>query len=297
MLRRPTAIKLLRAENAQSPRAIRRFQREVQLTCQLSHPNTIEIFDYGQTPAGLFYYAMEYLDGFTLKAFVALTGPVEPARVVHILVQACCSLEEAHANGLLHRDIKPSNLMLTRRGGVPDTLKVLDFGLVMDIAGEPDAAEEALDTIAGTPMYLAPEAILSSKAATPQADLYALGAVGYFLLTGTTVFPEGDMAEVLAHHLSDEPEFPSVRLGRKLPADLEYVIMACLAKDPADRPDGARVLAEMLRACDCGSWSREDAQLWWDEYAEAAKAEVADEPLGETGAPSAIEIVVGATRG
>jgi serine/threonine-protein kinase len=180
---------------------------------------------------------------------------------------------------------------------VPDTLKVLDFGLVMDIAGEPDAAEEALDTIAGTPMYLAPEAILSSKAATPQADLYALGAVGYFLLTGTTVFPEGDVAEVLAHHLSDEPEFPSVRLGRKLPADLEYVIMACLAKDPADRPDGARVLAEMLRACDCGSWSREDAQLWWDEYAEAAKAEVADEPLGETGAPSAIEIVVGATRG
>jgi len=297
MLRRPTAIKLLRAENAQSPRAKRRFQREVQLTCQLSHPNTIEIFDYGQTPAGLFYYAMEYLDGFTLKAFVALTGPVEPARVVHILVQACGSLEEAHANGLLHRDIKPSNLMLTCRGGVPDTLKILDFGLVMDIAGEADAAEEALDTIAGTPMYLAPEAILSSKAATPQADLYALGAVGYFLLTGMTIFPEGDMAEVLAHHLSDEPEFPSVRLGRKLPEDLEYVIMACLSKDPADRPDGAHVLAEMLGACDCGSWSREDAQLWWDEYAEAAKAEVADGPLGETGAPSAIEIDVGATRG
>jgi len=297
MLRRPTAIKLLRAENAQSLRATRRFQREVQLTCQLSHPNTIEIFDYGQTPAGIFYYAMEYLDGFTLKAFVSLTGPVEPARVVHILAQACGSLEEAHAHGLLHRDIKPSNLMLTCRGGVPDTLKVLDFGLVLDIAGDPDADEEASDTIAGTPMYLAPESILSSKAATPQADIYALGAVGYFLLTGMTVFPEGDMTEVLAHHLSDEPEFPSARLGRKLPEDLEYVIMACLSKDPAERPDGARALAQMLRACDCGSWSLEDAQLWWDEYGEAAKAEVGDGHVADTGAPSAIEIVVGATRG
>jgi tRNA A-37 threonylcarbamoyl transferase component Bud32 len=297
MMRRPTAIKLLRAENAQSLRAQRRFQQEVQLTCQLSHPNTIEIFDYGRTPEGLFYYAMEYLDGFTLKALVSRTGCVEPARVIHILVQACGSLEEAHANGLLHRDIKPSNIMLTCRGGVPDTLKILDFGLVKNIAGERDAVDEESGSIAGTPMYLAPESILSSEAATPQADLYALGAVGYFLLSGTTVFPEGNVTEVLARHLNEEPEFPSVRLGRKLPEDLEYVVMACLSKDPAERPESARVLAEMLRACDCASWSVEDARLWWDEYGEAAKAGIADGQVGETAAPSAIEIVVGATRG
>jgi len=183
MLRRPTAIKLLRAETTQNLRAQNRFQREVQLTCQLTHPNTIEIFDYGRTPEGLFYYAMEYLDGFTLQALVSLAGPVAPERVVHILIQACGSLEEAHAHGLLHRDIKPTNIMLTRRGGVPDTVKILDFGLVQDLGGE----REEGDVIVGTPMYLAPESILSSDAGTPQADLYALGAVGYYLLTGTTV--------------------------------------------------------------------------------------------------------------
>jgi len=296
MLRRPTAIKLLRAENAQNLRAQRRFQREVQLTCQLSHPNTIEIFDYGRTPAGIFYYAMEYLDGFTLNALVSLAGPVEPARVVHILVQACGSLEEAHTSGLLHRDIKPANLMLTCRGGVPDTLKILDFGLVKDLTGDASAGEDESNTIAGTPMYLAPESILSSEASTPQSDIYALGAVGYYLLTATTVFPPGDVAEVLARHLNEEPEFPSTRLGRQLPEDLEYVIMACLSKDPDERPESAQALAEMLRACDCGSWSREDARLWWHEYGEATKAESAIGDARAT-APSAVEIVVGATRG
>lgn len=296
MLRRPTAIKLLRAENAQSLRAQQRFQREVQLTCQLSHPNTIEIFDYGRTPQGIFYYAMEYLDGFTLSALVSRVGPVDPARVVHILVQACGSLEEAHAHKLLHRDIKPANLMLTCRGGVPDTLKILDFGLAEDITGGGSALEGESDTIVGTPMYLAPESILSSEASTPQSDLYALGAVGYFLLTGTTIFPEGDVAQVLACQLNEEPEFPSVRLSRKLPEDLEYVIMACLAKDPAERPESAIALAEMLHACDLDRWSQEDARLWWHEYGEATKAEFSSGDARDS-VPSAVEIVVGATRG
>jgi len=141
MLRRPTAIKLLPTETTQNLRAQTRFQREVQLTCQLTHPNTIEIFDYGRTPEGLFYYAMEYLDGFTLEALVSLAGPIAPERVVHILLQACGSLEEAHAHGLLHRDIKPTNIMLTSRGGVPDTVKVLDFGLVQDL-GDPGGERE-----------------------------------------------------------------------------------------------------------------------------------------------------------
>ncbi|MBW2389416.1 MAG: serine/threonine protein kinase, partial [Deltaproteobacteria bacterium] len=136
MLRRPTAIKLLRSKNAQDLRAQKRFQREVQLTCQLTHPNTIEIFDYGRTPEGIFYYAMEYVDGFTLASLVSLAGPVDPSRVIHTLVQACGSLHEAHEQGLLHRDIKPLNIMLTQRGGVYDCVKILDFGLVKDLAGD-----------------------------------------------------------------------------------------------------------------------------------------------------------------
>ncbi len=299
MLRRPTAIKLLRAESAQDLRAQSRFQREVQLTCQLTHPNTIEIFDYGRTPDGIFYYAMEYVDGFTLEALVSLAGPVAPARVVQILVQACGSLQEAHTSGLLHRDIKPSNIMLTTRGGVFDTVKILDFGLVKELAR--DSADEGNehDVIAGTPMYLAPEAILSSESINPQADLYALGAVGYFMLSGSTVFPSGDVIQILARQINDTPAFPSERLGAPLPRDLEYVIMACLAKDPADRPQSAARLAEMLRACDCGTWSADDARFWWEEFGEAARNEIAiDETrtTAKSAVRSELEIVVDDSR-
>jgi len=298
-LRRPTAIKLLRAENAQDLRAQSRFQREVQLTCQLTHPNTIEIFDYGRTPEGIFYYAMEYVDGFTIEALVSLAGPVDPARVVHILVQACGSLQEAHSRGLLHRDIKPSNIMLTTKGGVVDTVKILDFGLVKELAG--NSADEGTEheAIAGTPMYLAPEAILSTQSNNPQADLYALGAVGYFMLAGSTVFPSGDVIQILAHQINDDPAFPSERLGGPLPRDLEYVIMACLAKDPAERPQSAAKLAEMLLACDCGTWSADDARFWWEEFGEAARNEIAiDDSWASpnTATRSELEIVVDDSR-
>ena len=296
MLRRPTAIKLLRAERAMNLSAQSRFQREVQLTCQLTHPNTIEIFDYGRTPEGVFYYAMEYLDGFTLQALVSLAGPVAPERVAHILIQACGSLQEAHAHGLLHRDIKPSNIMLTCQGGESDTVKILDFGLVKDLAGDSGGEGEERDVIAGTPMYLAPESILSPDTSTPQSDLYALGAVGYYLLTGTTLFPEGNMTDVLACHLSQEPEFPSERLGQKLPEDLEYVIMSCLAKDPGERAASAQALAELLRACDCGVWSPMDARLWWEEFGEAARAEAASDETVQSAMRSGLEIVVEPTR-
>jgi tRNA A-37 threonylcarbamoyl transferase component Bud32 len=297
MLRRPTAIKLLRAESAQNLRAQQRFQREVQLTCQLTHPNTVEIFDYGRTPDGIFYYAMEYLDGFTLEALVHLAGPVAPARVVHILIQACGSLAEAHASGLLHRDIKPSNIMLTTRGGVPDTVKILDFGLVKEFTGGVSEPGDAGDVIVGTPMYLAPESILSSESSTPQADLYALGAVGYYLLTGTPVFQTADLNELLSSHLNQEPEFPSQRLGQVLPEDLEYIIMACLAKNPSERPASAGALAEMLRACDAGQWSPEDARLWWEEYGESARAEISVDETGGSLVRTGLEVVVASTRG
>jgi tRNA A-37 threonylcarbamoyl transferase component Bud32 len=295
MLRRPTALKLMRPESAENPRAQQRFRQEVQLTCQLTHPNTIQIFDYGRMPEGLFYYAMEYLEGFTLEALVSLVGPVAPARVAHILVQACGSLHEAHQAGLLHRDIKPTNIMLTCQGDVPDTVKVLDFGLVKEFSGGEDDSNEN-DVIAGTPMYLAPESILSSDTATPRADLYALGAVGYLLLTGKPVFPSDSILEVFARHVEEEPEFPSERLGRSLPEDLECVIMACLAKDPSERPPNAKILGEMLGACDCGSWSIDDARLWWDEYGEAARNESEAEDGQRSLPPTEIEVVVDTTR-
>jgi serine/threonine-protein kinase len=296
MLRRPTAVKLLRAENAQDVRAQSRFQREVQLTCQLTHPNTIEIFDYGRTPEGIFYYAMEYLDGFTLEALVALAGPVEPRRVVHTLLQACGSLQEAHDKDMLHRDIKPSNIMLTKRGGVHDTAKILDFGLVKELTNDLTGERDEQDVIVGTPMYLAPELILSGDSSSPQSDLYALGAVGYFLLAGTTPFPAGSVNETLAHQLDDDPPFPSERLGHSLPEGVEYVIMACLAKDPADRPASARVLGELLHACDCGHWSDEDARLWWEEFGEAARNEVALDDTQGSAVRSDLEVIVGDTR-
>ncbi len=296
MLRRPTAIKLLRAESAQDLRAQNRFQREVQLTCQLTHPNTIEIFDYGRTPDGIFYYAMEYLDGFTIEALVSLSGPVEPARVIHTLVQSCGALQEAHGRGLLHRDLKPSNIMLTTRGGVFDTVKILDFGLVKDLATDDVDGEAERDLILGTPMYLAPESILAANSSSAKADLYALGAVGYFMLSGKTVFPPGDVVEILAHQIGDAAPFPSERLGRSLPRDLEYVIMSCLSKDPAHRPDSAARLAEMLQACECGTWSADDARWWWEEYGEAARNEIALDDTQGSAIRSELEVVVADTR-
>ena len=296
LLRRPTAIKLLRSEDARDIRAQNRFRKEVQLTSQLTHPNTIEIFDYGRTPAGIFYYAMEYVDGFGLDALVSLSGPVDPSRVIHILLQACGSLQEAHDLGLLHRDIKPSNIMLTQRGGVFDTLKILDFGLVRDLSGSDESEDDEDDMIAGTPMYLAPESILSAQSASPQSDIYALGAVAYYLLSGTTVFPSNGVIEILAHQLHDEAVFPSARLGSALPEDLEYVVMSCLEKAPAGRPESAAKLASLLRACKCPEWTQESARLWWEEYGEAARNHVVDSPTSSTDRRSTPAVVVAASR-
>jgi hypothetical protein len=296
MLRRPTAIKLLRAESARDLRAQNRFQREVQLTCQLTHPNTIEIFDYGRTPAGIFYYAMEYVDGFTLESLVELVGPVSPSRVICILVQVCGSLQEAHDHGLLHRDIKPSNIMLTRKGGVYDTAKILDFGLVKDLADAEAAGGGEQEIIAGTPMYLAPEAILSAESVSARSDIYALGGVAYFMLTGRTVFDSGEVVQILSQQLGDEVAFPSERLGRSLPEDLECVVMSCLAKDPADRPESAAHLARLLEACECTAWTAEDARLWWEEYGEAARNADGTATASGSGVGDELEVVVDASR-
>ncbi|MEH6569300.1 MAG: serine/threonine-protein kinase [Halioglobus sp.] len=288
MLRKPTAIKLLNADSAMDVRAQNRFQREINLACQLTHPNTIEIFDYGRTPAGIFYYAMEYLDGFSVDAMVTVAGPVAPGRVIHILIQACGSLHEAHQLGFLHRDVKPANMMLTTAGGICDTLKILDFGLVRDLTDDSDEEE-----IAGTPMYLAPESVLTTQSGSPRSDLYALGAVGYFMLTGTTIFPDSDVATLLAQQIESSIPFPSQRLGRALPEDLEYVIMACLSKDPALRPDSAAHLAKLLEDCNHQPWTAVDAQQWWATWGETAKREAA--PGDDMSSPS-VDIIVDESR-
>ncbi|MDB4934688.1 MAG: serine/threonine kinase [Labilithrix sp.] len=281
MLRRPTAVKLLHPDRIGGAEDLARFEREVQLTAQLSHPNVVTVFDYGRTPDGVFYYAMELLDGQNLEDVVARSGAMSAARAVHVVTQVASALAEAHAVGLIHRDIKPANIILSARGSMLDVAKVVDFGLVKQLG---EAAEEVIGkdgsvdgrsshvsktgTILGTPMYLAPEAMSAPGALDGRADLYALGAVAYFLLTGTVVFGGESVAEACRHHLHTTPEAPSARLrslrgDADIPADVEAIVLRCLAKSPADRPASAKDLVEALRSCSVAEWTDADARAAW----------------------------------
>jgi eukaryotic-like serine/threonine-protein kinase len=277
MLRRPTAVKLLDVDKT-TDATIARFEREVQLTSQLTHPNTIAIYDYGRTPEGIFYYAMEYLDGISLEQLVKEYGPQPEARVVRILRQVCDSLAEAHAAGLIHRDIKPANIMLTRRGGVLDFVKVLDFGLVKSIDPQRAASVTMPDSIAGTPMYLAPETIQSAGKADARSDLYSVGAVGYFLVAGKTPFSGESIVEICMSHINRPPDRPSDHLGKPVSMDLENLILRCLAKDPGQRPRSAEELAEELDRCRvAGDWTNTDASAWWKRWQPAKTADQTEE--------------------
>jgi eukaryotic-like serine/threonine-protein kinase len=279
LLRRPTAVKLLGGSGT-SQRDLERFEREVQLTAELTHPNTVAVYDYGRTPEGVFYYAMEYLEGVDLEELVEKYGPQPPSRVIHLLRQACAALIEAHGIGLIHRDIKPANLVLCRRGGMSDVVKVLDFGLVKEVRGG-DAALTADDVLTGTPHYMAPEAITSPQDVDARSDLYALGAVGYWLLSGHTLFEGKNIVEVCSHHLHSTPVPPSKRGERELPADLEALVLACLAKDPAERPADAAALHDRLGACAAAAaWTAAEARRWWDEHGEALVKRHVTEPSG-----------------
>jgi eukaryotic-like serine/threonine-protein kinase len=243
-----------------SDTAIARFEREVQLTSALSHPNTVAVFDYGRTPEGIFYYAMEYLEGMNLNELVKRFGPLPEARVVYLLRQACGALAEAHAAGLVHRDIKPANIFLTNRGGLHDFVKVLDFGLVKDL----DAAETANLTnphaITGTPLYASPEMVAQADRVDARTDVYAVGAVVYYLLTGTPVFTGTSVVEICMMHVKATPEPPSARRGRPVSPDLERLLLRCLAKSPSDRPADAACLLGELEACAVeGTWTADDA--------------------------------------
>jgi serine/threonine-protein kinase len=277
LLRRPTAVKLLVAERA-GERAIQRFEREVRLTARLTHPNTVTIYDYGRTPEGVFYYAMELLDGIDLEDLVRKTGPLPPARACHILLQVAGALAEAHAIGLIHRDVKPANIMLCRQIGRADIVKLLDFGLVRELDSA-DKTRSDIQTLTGTPLYMSPEAIISPHEVDGRADLYALAAVGYFLLVGVPVFEAPTVLEVCGLHLHAQPVPPSERLGRPLPEALERAILRGLAKKADDRFPSAEAFARELRIASEGvSWTPEEAQAWWASHVplDSASAPPAD---------------------
>jgi serine/threonine-protein kinase len=264
LLRRPCAIKLIRRERAGDPRNLARFEREVRTMATLTHPNTVEVYDYGRADDGTFYYVMEYLPGLNLDELIKQEGPLPPGRVVHLLLQVCGALQEAHGVGLIHRDLKPSNIMVCERGGVGDVAKLLDFGLVRETGfgheGERLTQEGAL---AGTPAYMSPEQAAAKNSLDARSDLYSLGAVAYFLLTGQPPFVRSTAVQVLAAHLSE----PAAGVGERrgdVPADLQDVVRRCLEKDPAQRFAGAGELEQALARCGCaGAWTREQAAEWW----------------------------------
>jgi serine/threonine-protein kinase len=264
MLRRPTAIKLLPPDRAGEASLVR-FEREVQITAQLSHPNTVAIYDYGRTPDGVFYYAMEYLDGINLEDLVRVHGPQPPGRVRKILDQVCGALSEAHGRGLVHRDIKPANIILSERGGEPDVAKVVDFGLVKPLTTHDAAITLSSSAVlTGTPLYMSPDAMTMPESSDARTDLYALGAVGYFLLTGHPVFEAATVVEIIGHHLHTEPVAPSQRVAQPIPEDLERVILHCLRKRPEERPESARAMREALRRCTMvAPWTDDQAAEWW----------------------------------
>ncbi len=270
-LRRPTAVKLLPSSRP-GDRSLVRFEREVQLTASLVHPNTIRIFDYGRTADGVFYYAMELLEGGDLDSVVDVDGPQSAARTIHIGAQVASSLAEAHAVGLVHRDIKPENILLCSKG-VPDFAKVLDFGLVLDVER---AGQEEQGLIVGTPAFISPEAIARPDDVGPASDVYSLGCVLYFLLTGEFVFEGESVTELCARHLADIPAPPSSRTEQPIPPALERLVLACLEKEPAARPESASALRTALLACDAPPWTEADAHAWWQRFGPSVTAVVGE---------------------
>ncbi|MEM9191188.1 MAG: serine/threonine-protein kinase [Myxococcota bacterium] len=281
MLRRETAIKIM-SESSTDGRSEERFEREVQLTARLTHPNTVTVFDYGRTADGLFYYAMELIEGETLQSIVEATGPMPPDRVVHVLRQVASALQEAHQLGLIHRDIKPTNIMLARIGGEDDIVKVLDFGLVRDLSSGAIGKSD-VTTVVGTPDYMAPEVISDPEAVDARVDIYALGAVGYYLLTGERLFDATTPLEVCAHQLHSTPSPVEEISPSVLPFELAALIEACLAKDPEDRPRNARRVLQRLHPIDVEAWTEERAAEWWRVHDRAFQNAATAEPrLSET---------------
>jgi serine/threonine-protein kinase len=279
LLDRPAAIKFL-ADSRAGERAVQRFEREVRVTSRLTHPNTISIYDFGRTDDGAFYYAMEYVDGLDLQTLVERHGPQPPARVAHLLAQLAGALAEAHGAGLIHRDVKPANVMVCERGGMLDVVKVLDFGLVQATEEDGDGSSGDRDRIVGTPLYLSPEALTCPQNLDPRSDLYALGAVGYFLLSGSAPFSGTSVVDVCRQHLHSPPVPVSLRVPAPVPRELEKLVMSCLAKSRDERPPSAAALHVALLPL-ATEWTQSRARRWWADGTRTA-ASRAVEPFAPT---------------
>lgn len=270
MLTRDAAIKLIqpdllnRVSQKDAKLMQRRFEQEAKATASLRSPHTVELYDFGVTEAGVLYYVMELLDGIDLATLVKTFGPQSPARVVHILSQVCKSLGDAHRHGMIHRDIKPTNIYLCRMGNEYDFAKVLDFGLVKVLDAK-DLQLTGVGAATGTPAYMAPEVALGNEHIDGRCDLYGLGCVAYWLLTGCLVFEESSATAMMLAHLQKTPVLPSERSGLAVPLAVEQAVMMCLAKKPEDRPESAESLARALAAGEGVSvWTQEDAEQWWN---------------------------------
>jgi serine/threonine-protein kinase len=274
MLARPAAIKLIRpslmsgARPGASEAAVRRFEREAQAIACLRSPHTVELFDFGVAAGGTFYYVMELLDGLDAETLVRRFGPVPAERAIHILRQACHSLSEAESCGLVHRDVKPANIFLCRYGEEFDFVKVVDFGIVRAARDrdEPGPALTGENAVQGTPAFMAPEQAMG-RAVDGRTDIYALGCVAFWLLTGEPVFREQNPMGLLVDHAKTPPEPPSARTSRPIPAALDALVLACLAKDPANRPQFARELSRRLAEVEgAEAWTGEQAREWWETH-------------------------------
>ncbi len=264
MIRRPTAVKVMEAQAARSPEALARFEREVQLSATLNHPNTITIYDFGRSEDATFYYVMEYLDGMDLQRVVEKFGPLPPERATFVLRQVCGSLAEAHSRDIIHRDLKPSNIFLTERGGLHDFVKVLDFGLAKQMRSDPDDVQlTQVGSVFGTPLFMAPETAAEHHV-DHRADQYSIGCVAYWMLTGRPPFEGTSPYEVIAKHLKVPPRPPSAVSEVTITKDLDDIVLKCLEKSANDR---FRDMDELARALDSLSfdhpWDGDQAREWW----------------------------------
>jgi serine/threonine-protein kinase len=291
MLARPAAAKLIRPDALSSNPAfastvVKRFEREAQATALLTSPNTVHIYDFGTTDDGTFFYVMEMLDGVDLETLVKRHGPLPPGRVVYLLRQATRSLREAHEHGLVHRDIKPANLFVCRCGGIADFVKLLDFGLVTT-ATESDVLEDVNLTREGfapcTPGYVAPEIASGKRDFTGAADLYSLGCVAYWMLTGELVFEGDTPMDMIVQHVSKPPGSPSDRSPFAIPAELDRLILQLLAKDPSDRPTSAEALDHALGKIQGDEWTEDSAAKWWALHQPTRHRDLADLELSDSG--------------
>jgi serine/threonine-protein kinase len=273
LLARPAAIKLVRPEvlgastDVEARAALRRFEREAQATAALSSPHTIGVFDFGATHDGAFYYVMELLSGRDLDSLVREFGPLPADRVLYLLRQVCHSLADAHARGMVHRDIKPANIYVCRMGLDYDFVKVLDFGLVKISRSASSQQTITIDpTTSGTPAFMAPEMILGDRDIDRRADVYALGCVAYYLLTGELVFDADTPMNMLLHHVQTQPLPPSQRTELPISKELDDLVLACLEKDPNRRPQDAGQLFRMAHQCSCEGWNGDAAKHWWETH-------------------------------